>query len=419
MAVKAGTILTVGGANVIDRIQSAGLGDVRIPIEAIREVGNDLIVDKIPGEPDFTFTMESLDTSTDMLAFLTGKVGTDALASGAFPGAGAPDGTEYKWEDCRFVNIASPWKDPDTGASGTVTAGHLVPGYYPTRITYRFGVTDNATQSVDLAGGEFYYAGGGRAPVEELFTTANSSTTTYTTTDGTVRYRIGGAGGSTFKNVFGVIVGGELKVEGQDYTVSGGNGSPAVVELTAGTAPPTGTVVRVCYFTTATKAYPQSVHASAVVKPAAVRGRNIKVLIGSAKKRLASAQSFEMEATIDGQVERELGTEAIVGRTINGTDCSGTITVRSKDADAFIDLLADVTGVAKTEVFGYFNQNSIPLEVQIENPKNPGTVIKTLYVADAQFQPAGTPARVNTATDFSIRFESVNGTFSEVKGARS
>jgi hypothetical protein len=417
MAVRAGTILTVGGANVIDRIQSAGLGDVRIPVEAIREVGNYLIVDKVPGEPDFTFSMESLDTSVDMMAFLTGKTGTTATASGGAPGAADPDGTVYRWEDCTFVNIASPWKDPDTGSAGVVTAGHLVPGYYPTRISYRFGITDNASQTVELAGGQFYYAGGGRAPVEELFTTANGSTTDFVTTDGTVRYRIGGVDGTTFRNVFGVIVGRQLMVEGSDYTVAGGNGSPATVTLDV--APPSGTVVRVCYFTTVAKAYPQSVHAATVVKPGAVRGRNIKVLLGAAKKQLAAAQSFEMEATIDGTVERELGSEEIVGRTINGTDCSGTITVRSRDADAFIELLSDLTGVATDEVFGYLNQHSIPLEIQIENPKNPGQILKTLYVSDALFQPSGTPARVNSSTDFSIRFESINGTFEEVKGARS
>jgi hypothetical protein len=47
MSVHAGDILTVGGNNVIDRIQSAGLGDVRLPIETIREVGNREVVDKV------------------------------------------------------------------------------------------------------------------------------------------------------------------------------------------------------------------------------------------------------------------------------------------------------------------------------------------------------------------------------------
>jgi hypothetical protein len=75
MSIRAGSIVTVAGRNVVDRLQSAGLGDARIPIETVREIGNDLVVDKVPGEADFTFSMESWDVSTDLMAFLHGKIG--------------------------------------------------------------------------------------------------------------------------------------------------------------------------------------------------------------------------------------------------------------------------------------------------------------------------------------------------------
>ena len=68
MSIRAGSIIHVGGNNVIDRIQSAGLGDVRVPTEVIREVGNREVVDKIQTEADFTFTLESFDTSTELEA---------------------------------------------------------------------------------------------------------------------------------------------------------------------------------------------------------------------------------------------------------------------------------------------------------------------------------------------------------------
>src|SRR3954447_16167826 len=97
MSVTAGSILIVGGNNVIDRIQSAGLGDARVPIETIREVGNYLVVDKVPGEADFTFNVEAWDVTTDLMAFLTGKIGAPDVASA--PGSGDPDGTVYRWED--------------------------------------------------------------------------------------------------------------------------------------------------------------------------------------------------------------------------------------------------------------------------------------------------------------------------------
>lgn len=413
MSVHAGSILTVGGNNVIDRIQSAGLGDVRVPIETIREVGNRLVVDKVPGEPDFTFTMESLDVSTDMMALLTGKVGAQDPASP--PGGADPAGTEYKWDDCGPINIASPWKDPATGAAGNIVAGHLIPAYYPTRIRYRFGVTDNSTQEVELGGGSFYYAGG--APVEE-YATGDAIETTFVTADPTIQHRKGGAGGTTFRNVFGVLVGDVVQIEGVDYTVSGGDGAPATI--TFAVAPPVGKLVRFAYFTTAAKTYPQTVHASTVIKPGAVRGRNIDLFLGSgvARQRIGSLQNVELEATVDGEVERELGSDEPVGRVINGRDCTGSLTVRSKTAQAFLGFLSKVSGVAVDEVFGYFNQQPIPLEVQIQNPKNPGQILKTLYVSDAIIQVPGTPARVNTPTDFAVNFDSQFGTFSEFKGAK-
>lgn len=413
MSVHAGSILTVGGNNVIDRIQSAGLGDVRLPIETIREVGNRLVVDKIPTEPDFTFTMESLDVSTDVMAWLCGKVG--ALASGSAPGASDPVGTEYKWEDCTAVNVVSPWKDPTTGSAGNIEAGHLVPAYYPTRMRYRFGVTDFATQEVELGGGTFYYAS--EAPVEE-YGTGDGTVTAFVTSDPTIQHRIGGGGGSTFRNVFGVIVDGEIQIADVDYTVAGGDGSPATI--TFAQPPANGALVCFAYFTTAAKAYPQTVHAATIVKPGAVRGRNILIFLGAGgtRQRIASVQTVELEATVDSEIEREMGSDEPTGRIVNGRDCTGSITVRSKDADAFVGLLSKVTGVAVDEVFGYFNQNSLPLEIAIQNPKDPGTILKTLYVADAIFQPPGTPARVNAPTDFSLRFDSRDGTYSEFKGAK-
>jgi hypothetical protein len=412
MSVHAGTILTVGGANVIDRLQSAGLGDVRLPIETIREVGNELVVDKIPGEADFTFGMESLNVSTEMMAFLTGKVG--AQASGSAPGAADAAGTKYRWEDCQIVNVVSPWKDASTGSAGTIQAGHIIPGYYPTRLRYRFGVTENAVQEVELAGGSFYYAA--HAPVEEF---AAAGSTTYVTSDVAVGHRKGGGTATEYRFVFGVIVGDTLQIEGVDYTVSGGDiDTPAAVTITFTTAPTEA--VRFAYFTSAAKAYPKTVHADAVTVPGAVRGRNIRVYLGSggARQRIASVQGVELEATVESEVEREMGSDEIVGRTINGTDTTGTVTVRSRDSDAFIALLSKVTGYATDEVFGYFNQGyTVPVEIQIVNPKNNAEILKTIVVHDGVFQPPGTPARVNTPTDFALRFDAQSGTFFEVKGS--
>src|SRR5213592_2450910 len=191
MSVHAGTILHLGGNNVIDRIQSAGLGDVRVPQDTIREVGNEYIVDKVPTDPSFTFTLETLDVSTEIEAWLKGKSGTDEDDGSAGPELAAAE--EFKWQQAGFVNVISPWKDPLTGDTGHVEAGHLIPGYMPTRISYRFGVTDNAATTVELSGGSFYYGKG--APREDR-SVGDAVKVAFDTADPAIPYRRGGAAGT-------------------------------------------------------------------------------------------------------------------------------------------------------------------------------------------------------------------------------
>jgi len=418
MSIRAGSIVTVAGRNVVDRLQSAGLGDARIPIETIREVGNDLVVDKVPGEADFTFSMESWDVTTDLMAFLHGAIGNQAANQP--PGSADPAGTQYRWEDCEFINITSPWKRNTGNAGGNIAAGLLIPSYYPTRLRYRFGVTDNAVQELELAGGSFYYAQA--CPVEETGT-GDGTLDAFVTREAARALRLGGPAGDTFQRIFGVLVDGVLQVRGVDYneTTAAIDEAPGVATIEFVTPPANGAQVRFCYFTDVAKAFPQAVNADTIIKPGAVRGRNIILLVGERgtnQVRLPGVQTFELEATIDGEVERELGNPEVVGRVVNGTDATGTATIRPKDIPAFFNTLSLVTGRDVDEVFDYLNLESTPVEVQIQNPKNPGEILKTIYVEDGQFQPPGTPARVNQATDFSFAFNSISGSFSEFKGAR-
>lgn len=417
MSVRAGSIVMVGGRNVVDRLQRAGLGNAQVPIETIRETGNDLVVDKIPGEADFTFSFESWDVTTDMMAFLSGEMGTQPVDDP--PGAGDPDGTEYRWENTGFVNVTSPWKRDTGSQGGHVAGGLIIPNYYPTRLRYRFGVTDNAVQEVELAGASYYYAQA--APVEEV-ATATGSSGDFVTSEAARAYRLGGKAGTTFQYICGVMVNGVPQIRGTDYTVTGapalGASGPVTIHFLV--PPVAGAIVRFTYFTEVAKTYPQTVNADATVKPGAVRGRNIVVLVGpdGNQVKFSGVQTFELEATKDTEVDREMGNADATGRSVNGIDTTGTVTIRPPDVGHFFSSLSQATGVDPDEVFGYFNQDITPVEIQIQNPKNPGEILKTIYVPDGQFQPPPLDARVNTSTDFAMAFNSASGTFSEFKGAR-
>ena len=422
MTVKAGDIVTVAGQTVLQRLQTQGLTNAKVPVNTIREIGNGLVVDKVLGEPDFTFTLESLAVDCSIEAILHGEVST-----GTTPGTGAGQsdapGTEYKWETSQAVNICSPWKKQgDTG--GAVDSGHLIPGYFPQKIGYKFGVTENASQTVELRGGEFYY-GNGLAPVEDVFT-GDDATKAFVTANHAIRYRRGGVLGTTYKEVLGVLVNGVWQNEGQDFTVTGGG--PVSTEIAATvtfvTAPGTGASVRIAYFTSAAQAYPDTVKESSLVLPGAVRGRNICVSVASGGAdtwhRLYGIQTAALDASFELAPERELCNDEIVGFTVNGTDCTGTITMHAKNKDAFFSFLKQITGIDTTqEVVGYMNQNPLKLKIEITDPRNPGTVLKTLYVPDAVFDIPATPARVNAVVDFSLTFESLIGTFSAFRGAAS
>jgi hypothetical protein len=407
MSVLAGDILHVGGNQIMHRVQSAGLGNVNLPTETIREVGNRDVVDIVPQEPDFTFTMQSFNTSVELLAYLTGKIGGKASAEA--PGASDPEGTEYNWDDAGYVNIASPWKKPQSGASGVVEAGFLVPGYFPTGYTLNFGVTDNAQQQATLSGGAYFYAEG--CPLEEQ-KAGDGSTKSFETTHPTIKYRRGGAEGESFLNIFGVIVDGAIQVIERDYEVEGGGGSKAKVVFED--APEAGADIRFCYFTTDKQEYPDVEQASSDVLPGAVRGRNIVIRING--ERAGGGQTFTLEASCEGEVEREMGTEDVIAYLVKGRKTEGTFTVRPKDKDDFFKLLRQITGITKGEVFGWFNNHTVQLDVEIQNPKNPAKLLKTVRVDDAKFQPPGQQAQVNTATDFAVQYASVQGTFSEFKG---
>lgn len=414
MSILAGTVLHVGGNNIIDRIQSAGLGNAKVPVEVIREVGNLNIVDKVPGEPDFTFTLQSFDVSTEVEAWLTGEVG-DGTIAGA-PGATDAAGTAYPIDavHCQFVNITSPWRNPLSSA-GSIQAGHIVPGFYPTRVRYQFGVKANSDITVELAGASYYY--NGNPPVEQ-YATGDGTTVAFTTSNPAVPYREGGQG-SLFRSIFGVIVNGVLQTQNVDFTTTPTNTAAAgTASITFSVAPVSGAVIKFCYFTTAARAYPTALNASSVVKPAAVRGRNICVFLGSggAATQIGNVQSATLEYTVQGQVERELCSSDVVGYTVLGTDVQGDFSVRVRDINQLLGLLSKVTGVSSAEVIGYLNTNAIPLSIKIQNPKNPTQYLKSLYVSDAVFDIPDTSTKVNQPVDFSFTYQSRTGTFQVFKG---
>jgi hypothetical protein len=370
MSVHAGEILHLGSQTVIDRIQSAGLGDVRLPIETIREVGNREVVDKVPGEPDFTFTMESLDVF-DRPHGLPHRTARHRLR--------LRDRSGRDRSGPHFIRLARlpvrqhrvALEEPGHGFGGRCRGRAPDPRLLRAqaalslrRHRQRHSGSGAWRRRVLLRRVRAVRAAGDRRRLDRglrLLQSGDPLPTRWLQRDdlpvGLRRHR---QRDSSRPRAWTTRSPAERQVPAARRRRS--PSSPhRPTRRTSGSATsvrPPGT-------------FPQTVHASTVVKPGAVRGRNIRILVNGS--RLGGVQSAELEATVEGEVERELGTEDIVGFSVTGTDATGSFTVRAKDRDAFFDLLQAVTGVARTEVYGWFNDNTVDLQIQIENPRDTGS----------------------------------------------
>lgn len=416
--IPAGAIVHVGGRTVLNRLQNAGLQDPRVPTETVYETGNNLVVGKVLTEADFRFQMTSWDVSTDLLALLNGK---KAAAIGDQISEADADGTVYKWENCGFIDVVSPWKSNTGSQGGNVAAGIIVPNLYPTALSYRLGVTQNAEMQVTLSTGSYYMS---KAAPYQDWAVGDGATAAYVTAYPARVYRIGGAGSATYQYAFGVMVNGVPQIRGVDYVESGGagpepGGGDTVVTLTFVTPPPADAVVTFCYFSGHAQAIPQAYNLDTTVLPAAVRGRNITLLIGDPHGSplvFYGVQSYELQASVSGQLQREMGTQDPIGFSNTGIDANGTVTVEPKDIDHLFSFLSESLGVDESEVYGPINTQTFPLTAIIHDPKHPTEIIKSIFVPDAFLQLPGEQARVRQVTQFPVRFESMTGTFHEVKG---
>lgn len=415
--IPSGAIVHVGGKTVINRLQDAGLQDPRVPTQTVYETGNNLVVGKILTEADFRFQLTSWDVSTDLMALLEGEFATGGL--GTQISAADAAATVYRWENCGFINVTSPWKSNTGTQGGNIEAGVIIPNLYPTQLAYRLGVTDNAQMQVTLSTGSYYMGMG--YPIEETGT-GNGTTKAFITSQPAMVYRVGGHGSTIDNWVFGIMVN-NVPALPTDYALSGGAAPEATsmtpVTITFNTAPPAGAVIRYCYFSTTPGAIPQADNLATTVTPAAVRGRDIHLLLGtpSTATELYGVQTFELTATVSGQLQRQMGTYDPIGFANTGIDTNGTVTIEPNDIPHLYEAMAQLMGVDISEVFGYINLYTFPFTAVIHDPANPGTILKSIYIPDAMFQAPGESVRVQQVTQYPIRFESMSGTFREVKGA--
>lgn len=401
MAIKAGQILHDANGYVIDRIQTAGAGNINIPEEKIYELGNFQTVATVRDIPDLSFDMESFDMSCEVEAILTGQDPTTLN-----------DGDEFDFGLSMPLDIISPFK------SGTnafdIIRGIGIPYLTLERATYRFGLRQNATQQFTLRGDSIYYIPG--TPYYQEF--SNGGAATYTLAHTAIEYVEQGLShyalcvtlidrpSNTYRRLF----------LGDDYTNTSGGFTTTASNSAYDT-------IAVVYGSATAAQYPQTVHQNASVKPAAIRGKDIDVYVGTDDAtpvftRWTSVQSVEVNRTVNLENDEEFGNTHYVASDYDTADVTGNIVIKPRDPSELWTKIAQVADVAADKVVGPFTSTFLPVEIRISDPDS-GLVLKTLYIPDCRFTIPGVQGRVQTKLETTFNFTSDGGTLLVYKGPRT
>jgi hypothetical protein len=402
MAVKAGQILHDAYGFIIDRIQTGGATGLNIPEEKIHEVGNFQAVATVRDSPDLSFDLETFDASTEIESLLTFTDPTTVNSGDMFDLATAVP-----------MDIISPIKD--AWNVYTSTRGVVIPYLTLESSSYRFEMRGNHTQRHTLRGDSYFFVDG--SPYYEEFT-GNGATTVFSITNGPaqpytyagkIHYILGACivySDGTYKRLF----------LDDDYT----NTSSAI---TMTTAPPAGSTLKVVYGATGSVTYPQSIHPTTDVKPAALRGRNVDVYVGDNAAtptftRWSSVQSAEVNWSVTLDRDEEFGNSQYVAQDHDVPEVSGNIVVRPRDVAELWEKVQAVTNVTSGNVAGPLTSVTLPMEIRLSDPDT-GARLKTLYVPDARFKPPAIEGRVQQKLEPTFEWTSDGGTLEIYAGNRA
>lgn len=403
MSVKAGQVIFDAYGFVVDRIQTGGATGLNIPEEKIYEVGNFQAVATVRDTPDLSFDLETFDVSTELEALLTFtdptlvNVGDSIDLANAVP-----------------LDIISPIKDGWNIFNAS--RGVVIPYLNLESASYRFEMKGNSTQKHTLKGDSYFFVDG--SPYYEEFA-GDGATTVFNITNGPAQpydyagqtnYILGACivqADRTYKRLF----------LGDDFT-----NTSAGLTLSAASLAPTGSTLKVVYGSATSSNYPQSVHATTAVKPAAVRGRNIDVYVGTNAatpvfSRWASVQSAEVNWSVTLDKDEEFGNSQYVSQDHDVPEVKGSIVIRPRDTAEMWARVQEITNVTAGNVAGPLTSVPLPVEIRISDPDT-GVRQKTLYVPDARFKPPAIEGRVQQKLEPTFEWTSDAGSLLIYRGAR-
>jgi 3D (Asp-Asp-Asp) domain-containing protein len=402
LAVKAGQVLHDSYGFIIDRIQTGGATSLNIPEEKVYEVGNFNAVGTVRDSPDLSFDLETFDATSEIEALLTFIDPTTVTSGDMFDLSTAVP-----------MDIISPFKD--AWKVYTSTHGVIIPYLTLESTSYRFELRGNHTQRHTLRGDSYFFVD---SPMYQEFD-GDGTTATFALDETAQPYNY--AGKTAY--VLGASVVDGNRVCTRLFLDDHYTNTATDITLTDPTIVPTGSTLRVVYGAAGVvNDYPQSVNADTDVKPAALRGRNVDIYIGTDDptpvfSRWSSVQSAEVNFSLTLDKDEEFGNAQYVAQDHDVPEVSGNIVVRPRDVTELWDKVYQVTNVVPGEVAGPLTSVTLPMEIRLTDPDD-GTRMKTLYVPDARFKPPAIEGRVQSKVEPTFEWTSDGGILEVYDGSR-
>lgn len=409
MAIKGGDLIHVGNQVLLDRAQTAGPGQVNIPQDKIYELGNYQAVGTVFDIPDLSFPVESLDASSELESMLVGKnFATDA------------EGTEYDISKFLPIDVASQFKKGKTDLDPYgVQVGVAVPYLNLESLSYNFGLSDNASQTATFKGDSIFYTPGSVYVQEEAG--SNAANQEIVLDNNAYPYNGDVVNGTRYALAV-TLKSGKRLLDGVDYSEAATGAGPDTKAVTVTVFEPVAATdtIRVSYSSDVEAVYPQASHAVAsATRPAAIRGRNIRVFVGGQDitDQWTGVQQFTCDFRVTLDRDLEFGNSEVVAQDFDVPEVSGSIDFKPRSALQLYQRIAQVAGAAsEKEVVGALQQAILPLDIVLYSPET-GDALKTLRIPDARMTVPGYSGRVQQKLTVTFNFNSDGGILKVYKGA--
>lgn len=330
------------------------------------------------------------------------------------------DGTALDPNASYALDVASQFKAGKTNATPYNIVGSVAIPYLTLEsLSYKFGISDDASQTATLKGDGLYYTPGS-VYIQETAGT-NAANQAVVLTNPCYPYKGDTIAGTKYALSVCLSTGERLSY-GTDYTETVGSGTTTkAITVVILAAVPTTSKIRVVYASDTVASYGSFVHAGATAtRPAAIRGRNITVTVGGVliTDRWTSVQSIQLDWKVSLQKDEEFGNSNIVAQDYDVPDVSGNIGLKPRNYAELYNKVRTIAGVANNEVAGALTTDPIPLYIALHSPET-GNVLKSFYIPDARFNLPGFSGRVQNKLEVTFDWTSDTGVLTVYKGAKS